>query len=223
MNRNLLFSGLVKLICGLAGVCLMLFLPAGSFDWPGAWLLLGMLFIPMPIAGVIMWRKNPELLRKRLNMKERERAQKEVISLSLIMFLAGFIVAGLDFRLGWGSTFGWINIAAGIVFLIGYGLYGEVLRENAYLSRTIEVQENQKVVDSGLYGVVRHPMYAATILMFLAMPLVLGSGWAFIIFLVYPALMVKRIRNEEKVLAEGLEGYTEYMKKVRYRLIPFVW
>ena len=223
MDKKLLISGFAKLLYGLAGVCLLLFWPAGTFAWGGAWLLLAILFIPMPIAGIIMWLKNPELLRRRLNMKEREGTQRAVIALALVMFVVGFVVAGLDFRFGWTRMPAWIPIIAAMLFLIGYGLYGEVLRENAYLSRTIEVQAGQRVVSSGLYGVVRHPMYAAAILMFLAVPLVLGSAWALIVFLAYPLLMVKRIWNEEEVLRAGLEGYSEYMQKVRYRLIPFVW
>ena len=223
MNAKLLISGLVKLFCGLACMGLLIFLPAGTIRYPGAWLLIAILFVPMLTAGVIMWIKSPELLQKRLNIRERQKEQKEVISLSLLMFVAGFIVAGLDFHFGWSSMFGWINFAAAVLFLLGYLLYGEVLRENAWLSRTIEVQEHQQVVSTGLYGVVRHPMYAASILMFLAMPLVLGSLWAFIIFLIYPMLMVMRIKNEEEVLREGLAGYGEYTEKVRYRLIPFIW
>ena len=223
MNAKLLISGLIKLICGLLCMGLLIFLPAGTFHYPGAWLLIAILFVPMLAAGIVMWIKSPDLLKKRLNMKERQKAQKEVISLSLLMFMAGFIVAGLDFRFGWSSLFGWINIAAAAVFLLGYLLYAEVLRENAWLSRTIEVQENQQVVSSGLYAIIRHPMYAATLLMFPAMPLVLGSLWAFPVFLIYPVLIIKRIKNEEEVLKEGLAGYQDYMKKVRYRLIPFVW
>lgn len=223
MKAKLLISGLIKLFSGLACMGLLIFLPAGAIRYPGAWLLIAILFVPMLAVGVIMWLKSPELLKKRLNIRERQKEQKEVISLSLLMFVAGFIVAGLDFRFQWSSLPGWISIAAAFLFLLGYLLYGEVLRENAWLSRTIEVQEHQQVVSSGLYGVVRHPMYAASILMFLAMPLVLGSVWAFIIFLIYPLLMVKRIKNEEEVLKKGLAGYREYTEKVRYRLIPFVW
>lgn len=223
MKSKLLISAVTKLLAGLVIIGLLLFPAAGTLHWPGAWLLLAILFVPMLIAGAVLLVKSPELLQKRLNSKEKESSQKLVVLLSLLMFIGGFIAAGLDFRFGWAGMFGWLNIAAAILFLLGYALYAEVLRENVYLSRTIEVQENQKVIDSGLYGIVRHPMYSATILMFLSMPLVLGSLWAFAIFFIYPVLIIVRIKNEEAVLKAGLKGYTDYMNKVKYRLIPFIW
>lgn len=201
----------------------LLFLPAGTIRYPGAWLLIIVLFLPMFIAGLVMMRKNPELLRKRLNVKEEQAEQKTVILLSAIMFLSAFIAAGLNFRYGWIVLPFWISCAATAVFLLGYILYAEVLRENVWLSRTVEVQKDQKVVDTGLYGVVRHPMYMATLLLFLSMPLILGSPISFIIMLMYIPIIAKRIRNEEAVLEEGLEGYTEYKRKVKYKVIPFIW
>ena len=204
-------------------MCLLLFLPAGTIGYRQGWLLLVILFVPMFIAGLVMMRKAPELLKKRLNVKEQEKEQKRVIAMSGMMFAAAFVVAGLNFRFRWivlPDIVSWI--AAGI-FLLSYLLYAEVLRENAYLSRTVEVQDGQTVVDSGLYGIVRHPMYMATLVLFLSMPLVLGSPVSFLITLLYIPIISKRIRNEEQVLAEGLAGYKEYMQKVKYRLIPFVW
>lgn len=201
----------------------LLFLPAGTIRYPGAWLLIIVLFLPMFIAGLVMMRKNPELLRKRLNVKEEQAEQKTVILLSAIMFLSAFIAAGLNFRYGWIVLPFWTSCAATAVFLLGYILYAEVLRENVWLSRTVEVQKDQKVVDTGLYGVVRHPMYMATLLLFLSMPLILGSPISFIIMLMYIPIIAKRIRNEEAVLEEGLEGYTEYKRKVKYKVIPFIW
>ena len=223
MNVRLLISAAVKLFCGLACIALMLFLPAGTMDFPNAWLLLGVLFVPMLLAGLILWIKQPELLRKRLDSREKQDEQKLVVLLSLLMFVFSFVVAGLDFRLGWSKLPAWLNSAAAVVFLAGYGMYGEVLRENAFLSRTIQVQSGQRVVDTGLYGLVRHPMYTATILMFLSMPLVLGSIPAFVILLCYPLLIARRIANEEAVLKAGLEGYIAYTEKVKYRLLPFIW
>ena len=208
---------------GLILVGALLFLPAGTIRYPGAWLLIIVLFLPMFIAGLVMMRKNPELLRKRLNVKEEQAEQKTVILLSAIMFLSAFIAAGLNFRYGWIVLPFWISCAATAVFLLGYILYAEVLRENVWLSRTVEVQKDQKVVDTGLYGVVRHPMYMATLLLFLSMPLILGSPISFIIMLMYIPIIAKRIRNEEAVLEEGLEGYTEYKRKVKYRVLPFIW
>ena len=223
MNAKLFFQGIAKFFFGLILMALLLFLPAGSlYFWQG-WILLGILFIPMFVAGLILMKKNPELLKKRLNAKEEEKEQKVVILLSGIMFLAAFIVAGLNFRFGWIVMPMWVTYVSVAVFLIAYALYAEVLRENEYLSRTIEVQKDQKVVDTGLYGVVRHPMYMTTLLLFLAMPMVLGSVISFAIMLVYIPIIVMRIRNEEKVLAKGLPGYEEYMKKIKYRLIPFIW
>ena len=217
------FQAIFKFISGLILVGALLFLPAGTIRYPGAWLLIIVLFLPMFIAGLVMMRKNPELLRKRLNVKEEQAEQKTVILLSAIMFLSAFIAAGLNFRYGWIVLPFWISCAATAVFLLGYILYAEVLRENVWLSRTVEVQKDQKVVDTGLYGVVRHPMYMATLLLFLSMPLILGSPISFIIMLMYIPIIAKRIRNEEAVLEEGLEGYTEYKRKVKYRVLPFIW
>lgn len=223
MNMKLFVSAVVKFLCGVIAVLLLLFLPAGTLSYPNAWLLVGLLFVPMFAAGIVLMFKNPELLKKRLNAKETENEQKKVIGLSGIMFVLGFVVAGLDFRFQWLVLPKAIVAAAAVVFLAAYVLYAEVLRENTYLSRTIEVQENQKVIDSGLYGIVRHPMYAVTLVLFLSMPLVLGSVFSFVIFLAYPFIIARRIRNEEKVLEKELDGYSEYKKKVKYRLVPFIW
>ena len=223
MNKKLFLNGMVKFLSGIVLVGLPLFLSAGSFAYWNAWLFMGILFIPMFIAGLILMKKNPYLLERRLDVKEKQSEQKTVIALSGIMFLSGFIVAGLDYRFQWIKLPNWLVIVGAVIFLIAYGLYAEVLRENTYLSRTIEVQENQKVIDTGLYGIVRHPMYAVTLILFLSMPIVLGSVIAFIIFLTYPFIIAGRIKNEEKVLEEGLAGYKEYKQKVKYRLIPFIW
>jgi protein-S-isoprenylcysteine O-methyltransferase Ste14 len=223
MNRELFIKAITRFLAGLLIVGLLLFLPAGTFQYPQGWLLLGILFVPMFIAGLVMLKKNPELLKKRLNAKEKETEQKEVILFSGIMFLAAFILAGLSFRFGWLMLPFSVSIIFGAVFLAAYALYAEVLRENTYLSRTIEVQENQKVIDTGLYGIVRHPMYMATVVLFLAMPLVLGSVISFVIMLCYIPIIVKRIRNEEQVLTKDLKGYEAYTKKVKYRLIPYIW
>ena len=223
MNGKRFVKGITRFAAGLVLVGLLLFLPAGTFRYPQGWLLMGILFIPMFAAGLIMMKVNPGLLEKRLNVKEKESEQKEVIVLSGIMFLAAFILAGLSFRFGWLMLPLPASIAAAAVFLAAYALYAEVLRENTYLSRTIEVQEDQKVIDTGLYGVVRHPMYMATVLLFLAMPLVLGSVISFVIMLAYLPIIAKRIRNEEEVLKNGLAGYEEYMQKVKWRLIPYIW
>lgn len=223
MDKELLRDGLKKMFGGFAVIGLLLFLPAGTLHYPQGWLFCGVLFIPVLIMGVVLFLKAPELLRKRLQEKEEQAEQKSVVALSGVMFLAGFILAGLDFRYGWTQLPMWLVYAAAVAFLLGYAMFAEVMRENAYLSRTVEVQENQVVIDTGLYGVVRHPMYTATVIMFLAMPLVLGSGASFAVFMMYPFLLVKRIRNEEQVLEEGLVGYSEYMRKVKYRLIPFIW
>jgi protein-S-isoprenylcysteine O-methyltransferase Ste14 len=220
---KLLISGLTKLILGLALVGAMLFLPAWTLHYPGAWLFLGLLFVPMLIMGAVMLCKAPTLLEKRLDGKEKEATQKGVVALSGLMFPAGFVLSALDFRFSWSHVPLWLVVTASALFLIGYGLYAEVMRENAYLSRTIEVQENQTVIDTGLYGMVRHPMYLATLLMFLPLPLILGSFWGLIPFALYPAIIVVRILNEEKVLTDGLDGYAEYKQKVRYRLIPYFW
>ena len=223
MNKKLFVNGTVKFLSGVLLVGLPLFLSAGSFSYWNAWLFMGILFIPMFIAGLILMKKNPYLLERRLDMKEKQSEQKTVIALSGIMFLLGFVVAGLDYRFQWIKLPEWVVIVGAFVFLIAYGLYAEVLRENTYLSRTIEVQENQKVIDTGLYGIVRHPMYAVTLLLFLSMPIVLGSVISFMVFLAYPFIIAGRIKNEEKVLEEGLAGYKEYKQKVKYRLVPFIW
>ena len=223
MDLKLFTQAIFKFLGGLLIVGLLLFLPAGTFVWRQAWLLLGILFVPMFIAGLIMMKRAPDLLRKRLDAKEEEKEQKTVIVLSGLMFLAAFIVAGLNFRFRWIVLPVWVSWAAAVLFLLAYVLYAEVLRENVWLSRTIEVQENQKVVDTGLYGIVRHPMYMTTLLLFLSMPLVLGSVISFVIMLLYIPIIAKRIRNEEQVLEGGLEGYAEYKKRIRYKVIPFVW
>ena len=224
MDKNKLFlQAIGKFLLGVIVIGLLLFLPAGSLQYWQGWLLTGILFVPMFFAGLVMMTKNPELLRKRLNAKEEEKEQQTVVKLSGLLFVAAFVVAGLNRRFGWCMLPDWAVWASAGLFLICYLLYAEVLRENTYLSRTIEVQENQKVIDTGLYGVVRHPMYMATTVLFLAMPLVLASPLSFLIMLLYIPLIAKRIKNEEKVLEEGLEGYKEYKRKVKYRVIPFVW
>jgi protein-S-isoprenylcysteine O-methyltransferase Ste14 len=223
MDTKLFFQAIVKFLSGLLLVGLLLFLPAGTFAFWQAWLLMGILFVPMFIAGLIMMKKSPALLRKRLDAREAQAEQKTVIALSGLMFLAAFLLAGLNFRFGWLVLPAWASYAAAALFLLAYALYAEVLRENVWLSRTVEVQEDQKVIDTGLYGVVRHPMYMSTLLLFLSMPLVLGSVISFVIMLAYIPIIAKRIRNEEQVLGQGLAGYTEYKKRVRYKVIPFVW
>ena len=223
MNTKLFFQAILKFVAGVILVGLLVFLPAGTIKFFNGWLFMAVLFIPMFIAGVVMLFKNPELLKKRLNAKEKEREQDLVVKLSGLMFIAGFIVAGLTYRFGWYTPGKGLVIAGTVLFISAYVLYAEVLRENTFLSRTIEVQENQTVVDTGLYGIVRHPMYSATILLFLSIPLVLGSVFSFAIFLVYPFIIAKRIKNEEELLEKELKGYKEYKEKVKYRLIPFVW
>ena len=223
MTKELFFQAIFKFLAGVILLGLLLFLPAGTFYYWNAWLLMGILFVPMFLAGFVMMFKSPDLLRKRLRAKEKEREQNLVIKLSGLMFVLGFVAAGLDFRFHWMPLPGWVSWTAAVVFLLAYLLYAEVLRENTFLSRTIEVQENQTVIDTGLYGIIRHPMYSATILLFLCMPLVLGSLISFFIFLIYPAIIAMRIRNEEKVLEEGLAGYVEYKKKEKYKVIPFLW
>ena len=223
MTTKLFFSAITKFLLGFFLVALLIFLPAGSFYYLNGWLFLGVLFIPTFIAGIIMMIKSPELLKKRLDAKERQKEQSLVIKSSGIMFLLGFILAGLNFRFGWHTLPKIITLIAIILFLAAYLLYAEVLRENAYLSRTIKVQENQKVVDTGLYSIVRHPMYAATVILFLTIPLILGSIYSFLIFLSYPFIIANRIKYEEKLLINELDGYKEYCKKVKYRLIPFIW
>lgn len=223
MDKKLFTQAVTKFLAGLALVGILLFVPAGSFGYWQAWLLIGILFAPMLAAGLVMLKKSPELLKKRLNAMEEQGEQKTVVLLSGLMFLAAFVLAGLNFRFRWITLPVWVPWAASVVFLLGYALYARVLKENAYLSRTVEVQENQKVIDTGLYGVVRHPMYMSTLILFLSMPLVLGSLVSFAVMLAYIPIIVRRILNEEQVLEKGLEGYTEYKQKVRYRLIPFVW
>ena len=223
MDTKLLTQALAKVSLGIVLMGLLLFLPAGSFGYWQGWLLMGILFVPMFVAGFVMLFKNPGLLRKRLNAKEEEKEQKTVVALSGLLFIAAFVVAGLNWRFQWCVLPDWAVWVAAVLFLLCYLLYAEVLRENTYLSRTIEVQENQKVIDTGLYGVVRHPMYMATTVLFLAMPLVLASPISFLIMLLYIPLIAKRINNEEIVLEEGLEGYKEYKERVKYRIIPFIW
>lgn len=220
---KLLISAVTKFAAGLLLLGLLLFLPAGTFEYVNGWLLIALLFVPMLILGIVLYTKAPALLEKRLQSKEKESTQKGVVAVSGLAFLASFILAGLDYRYGWTEVPGWVLGIASVIFLASYGLYAEVMRENAYLSRTIEVQEDQKVVDTGLYGIVRHPMYMATILMFLAMPVILGSWYAAAVMLVYPVVIIARIRNEENVLEEGLAGYKAYKKKVKYRILPYIW
>ncbi|MBQ6129255.1 MAG: isoprenylcysteine carboxylmethyltransferase family protein [Lachnospiraceae bacterium] len=223
MSSKMFAQALTKVISGVILIGVLLFLPAGSFSYWNGWLLMAVLFIPMIVAGFIMMKKSPELLKKRLNAKEEQSEQKTVIVLSGLMFLAAFIVAGFNYRFGWIVLPNWIVYAATAVFLLGYILYAEVLRENAYLSRTVEVQEDQKVIDTGLYGIVRHPMYMSTFLLFLSMPVVLGSVISFVIMLAYIPIIAKRIRNEEQVLEEGLAGYSDYKKRIKYKVIPLIW
>ena len=223
MTIKLFIQAITKFLFGFVLIGLLIFLPAGTLSFFNGWLFMGILFVPMFIAGIVMMFKNPDLLKSRLDAKEKQREQSIVVKLSGLMFMSGFIVAGLDFRFGWLTLPKGVVIVAAIVFLVAYILYAEVLRENTYLSRTIEVQENQKVIDTGLYGIVRHPMYSVTLLLFLSMPLVLGSIYSFLIFLSYPFIIAKRIKGEEEFLEKELNGYREYKQKVRYRLIPFIW
>ena len=223
MKDGLLKDALIKYISGVLILGLLLFLPAWSLTWKNGWIFMGLLFIPMFIAGLVMYFKAPELLRSRLKAKETQSEQKDVIRCSGLMFVAAFVVAGLNYRFQWIRMPEWIVTAGVVIFVLSYLMFGEVLRENEYLSRTIEVREGQEVVDTGLYGVIRHPMYSATVLLFLSMPLVLGSPVSFLIMLVYIPIIAKRIGNEEKVLEEELKGYREYKKKVKYRIIPFIW
>ena len=223
MNIKLFFEAIIKIILGILIIGLLIFWPANTLNYWNGWLLMGILFLPMFIAGIVMMIKSPDLLKNRLKAKEKEGEQKVVILLSAVMFITGFIIAGLNFRYGWVMMPNWVVIVSSVIFLLSYILYAEVLRENQYLSRVIEVQENQKVVDTGLYGIVRHPMYAATIFLFLSMPLILGSIYSFIVFLIYPIIIAKRIKNEEEVLEKDLKGYTEYKSKVKYKMIPFIW
>lgn len=223
MSAKLFFGALVKFALGIILIGLLIFLPAGSFAFTNGWVFMGILFIPILIAGVVMMIANPSLLEKRLESKEKQKEQNIIVKLSGLMFIAGFIVAGLNFRFGWHSLPKGVVIAACTVFIAAYFIYAEVLRENTYLSRTIGVQKNQKVISDGLYGIVRHPMYSATLLLFLSMPLILGSLYSFFIFLIYPVLIAARIKHEEALLEKELEGYSEYKKKVRYKLIPFIY
>jgi protein-S-isoprenylcysteine O-methyltransferase Ste14 len=223
MSKKLFIEAILKYLLGVILVGLLIFLPAGTINYLKGWIFMGILFVPMFIAGVVMMIKNPKLLKSRLDSKEEQGEQKLVIKLSGLMFIIGFILAGLDFRFNWLVIPSWISYASSVIFLVFYVMYGEVLRENATLLRTIKVEENQKVVDTGLYGIIRHPQYSASIVMFLTMPLILGSLISLAVFMVYPILIVLRIRNEEKVLTNELNGYKEYKEKVKYRLIPFIW
>ena len=216
-------EALIKFACGLLLVGLLIFLPAGTLAYPCGWLFVGILFVPMLIAGFVMLAKSPAFLKKRLDAKEKQSTQKGVLAFSGLMFLVGFVVAGLDFRFGWSHMPTWVIIVAVALFLTAYALYAEVMRENAYLSRTIQVEDGQKVVDTGLYGIVRHPMYAATVLLFMMIPLVLGSWYALIVFAFYPVIIIVRLMDEEALLTKELPGYEAYKQKVRYRILPFVW
>ncbi len=223
MTKELFYQAILKFVFGVVVIGILIFLPAGTFDYWNAWLFMGILFIPMFFAGIVLMIKNPKLLEKRLRAKEQQPEQSLVIKLTGLMFVMGFVIAGLNFRFQWIVLPDWALWVSAIIFLLSYLLYAEVLRENVYLSRTVEVQDGQKVIDTGLYRIVRHPMYSVTIILFLSMPLVLGSVISFAIFLTYPIIIAKRIRNEEAVLEKGLEGYAEYKKKVKYKVIPFVW
>ena len=220
---KLLIEALTKYICGFLLVGLLIFLPAGTFCYTYGWLFMGLLFVPMLIAGFVMLYKSPAFLKKRLDAKEKQQTQKGVVAVSGLMFIVGFAVAGLDFRFGWSAMPAWVVITASVLFLVAYALYAEVMGENAYLSRTIKVEEGQTVVDTGLYGVVRHPMYAVTILLFLMIPLILGSWYALIVFAFYPVIIIMRLKDEEDLLTRELPGYAAYKQKVKYRIIPFVW
>lgn len=223
MSEKIFFHALFKFLAGVILTSLLLFVPAGTFRFPNGWKLMGVLFIPMFIAGMVLLFKNPGLLLKRLKAKEEGKDQDILIKISGIMFAAGFILAGLDFRFGWSVIPNYVSNIGAILFLSSYMVYAEVLRENAYLSRTIEVEKNQKIIDKGLYGIVRHPMYSSTIVLFLSMPLVLGSIYSFFVFLIYPFILVKRIYGEEELLEKELSGYKEYTERVKYRLLPYVW
>ena len=220
---KLLINALTKFSCGLVLVGMLIFLPAGTLSYTKGWLLMVLLFGPMLIAGFVMLFKSPDFLAKRLDAKEKQATQKGVLAFSGLMFIGGFVVAGLDYRFGWSQMPRWVTITASVLFLVSYALYAEVMRENAYLSRTIKVEEGQTVVDTGLYGIVRHPMYMVTILLFLMMPIVLGSWYALIIFAFYPAIIIVRLKDEEDLLTRELPGYAEYKEKVKYRILPFIW
>ena len=223
MTVKLFIEAMVKFTLGVVLIGALIFLPAGTFEFVGGWILMGILFIPMFVAGLVMMAKDPSLLASRLDAKEKEKKQSIVVKLSGLMFIVGFVLAGFDFRFGWVKLPFIVNIVASVVFIVAYIIYAEVLRENTYLSRTIKVVEGQKVISTGLYGIVRHPMYFATILLFMSMPLVLGSLISFVVFLAYPVIIAARIKNEEEVLSRELDGYDEYKKKVKYRMIPFIW
>lgn len=223
MDKNLFFSAMAKFVLGVICTAVLLFIPAGTANFPGGQRLMLLLFAPMFLAGLVLMAVNPALLRRRLQAKEGQKEQQLVVKLSGLMFLCGFVAAGLDFRFGWSQLPGWLTGCAAVILLLGYALYAEVLRENTWLSRTIEVQHGQQVVNTGLYAVVRHPMYGATVLLFLSMPLVLGSWVSFLLFLPYPVLLAKRIQNEEQVLEAELDGYTDYKSRVPYRMIPYIW
>jgi len=223
MTKKLFVQAISKFALGVVLVGVLLFLPAGTLNWANGWLFMGILFVPMFCAGLVMMAKNPALLKSRLDAKETRGEQGLVVKLSGLMFFVGFLLAGLDFRFGWTQLPVWGRNAAAAAFLLAYALYAEVLRENTYLSRTIQVQEGQRVVDTGLYGIVRHPMYAVTVLLFLSMPLVLGSALSFLCFLPYPVILARRIRDEEQLLEEELAGYADYKKKVKYRMVPLIW
>ena len=223
MTLALFFSAVTKFLLGVVLVGVLIFLPAGTFAYANGWLLMGVLFLPMFAAGIVMMCKNPTLLQSRLNAKEKQKDQNFVVKLSGLMFAAGFVLAGLGYRFGWYTLPLWATRMGTVLFLTAYALYAEVLRENTYLSRTVEVREGQKVIDTGLYGIVRHPMYSATVLLFLSIPLILGSLYALLVFLLYPFLIAKRIKGEETFLEQELDGYHEYKQKVKYRLLPFVW
>lgn len=223
MTKRLLIQAIAKLLLGFILICFLIFLPAGTLRFFGGWLFIGVLFVPMLLLGIVMLIKSPELLKKRLNAKEKQKEQDTVVKLSGLMFIGGFIVAGLGLRFEWYILPRYISIVGALLFLISYILYAEVMRENAYLSRTIEVQEGQRVVDTGLYSIVRHPMYSVTLILFITIPIILGSVYSLLIFMVYPFIIAKRIKNEESLLEKELAGYKEYKQKVRYRLIPFIW
>lgn len=220
---KLLLNALIKFIFGMLLVGALVFIPAGTLGYLNGWLFISILFIPMFVIGIVLFIRSPELLRKRLDSKEKENTQKGVVAVSGLLFLVGFIVAGLDYRFGWSDMPVWITVFASVILLVSYALYAEVMRENIYLSRTVEVHEGQSIVDTGLYGIVRHPMYAITVWLFLAIPVVLGSWWSFLCFVFYIPVILVRIENEEKVLLEGLDGYSDYKKRVKYKILPFVW
>lgn len=223
MKTKLVINAIAKFISGFIVMALLLFWPASTWKFPGAWRLIFLLFVPMLLLGTVLLFKAPELLEKRLNSKEKEGAQKAVVLLSALIFISGFVLSALDFRFCWCQLPAWLIYVGCALFLLAYGLYGEVMRENAYLSRTVEIQEGQKVIDTGLYGIVRHPMYMAVTVLFLSIPLVLGSAVGILPFLFVPALLAKRIKNEEQLLCEGLPGYIEYTARVKYRLFPYIW